>query len=393
MPPALRDGFSARPPPSTPLMETSRGNPPSDLPGASRIRKSFAALSPYWRMQLPALMLVWSSGLVYCVSFFEGLSLSALVVASWSTLVEGVTMQLLRRYYHRLIARGIGDIALLTRVIIVSIVAGTLTDLLSAGFVAALGIEVPGGMSVPRFVGGVFVMGLFYTAWSILYFAIKRTQAAKAARDMLRDVQAMATRAELAMLRYQLNPHFLFNSLASLRQQIIDDPGKARTMTGELAGYLRYTLNHSEQAEMPLGEEVEAIRKYLALEKIRFEDALEITIEIEPLARDWPVPSFLLQPLVENAFKHGAAPLAGAPLRLVISASVHDGALRLEISNTGQWRERPVATAAAETANSSGVGLANLRRRLQTLYPGRHTFDIGQAAEWVCARISIAPVP
>lgn len=356
-----------------------------------RLRKFFLALPPYWRMQLPALALVWSTGLIYCVSFFQGLTVAALVIASWATLVEGVTMQLLRGYYHRLIARGLGDIALLVRVVVVSIVAGTITDLLSSGFTAALGIEVPGGMSVVRFVGGVFIMGLFYTAWSILFFAIKRTQAAQLAKEMLREMQAMATRAELAMLRYQLNPHFLFNSLASLRQQIIDDPAKARTMTGELAGYLRYTLNRSEQGETRLGEEVEAITQYLALEKIRFEDALEVTFEIEPGARDWLVPSFLLQPLVENAFKHGAPPLPNAPLRLVISASVLDGTLRLSVANTGEWRGPGSASPADE--KTGGVGLANVRRRLQTLYPDRQVFEIGPVDGWVCARISISAAP
>jgi LytS/YehU family sensor histidine kinase len=264
-------------------------------------------------------------------------------------------------------------------------VAGTITDLLCAGLVAATGIEPPGGLTIPRFVGGVFVMGLFYSGWSILYFAIKRTQAARQVKEMLRDMQAMATRAELAMLRYQLNPHFLFNSLASLRQQILEDPKKARDMTGELAGYLRYTLRHSEQTETPLGEELEAIEKYIALEKIRFEDALDVAFEIEPAARDWPVPSFLLQPLVENAFKHGAPALMESPLRLRIGAGVRDGVLHIEVANTGSWLEP------ADKCGNGGIGLDNLQSRLQRLHPVRHTFEIGPEDGWVFARISLSP--
>ncbi len=301
-------------------------------------------------------------------------------------------MQALRRYYQRLIAGGRGDLPVLARVIGVSVLAGTVTDLLSAGFVSTVGFEVPGGMSVPRFVGGVFVMGLFYMAWSILYFAIKRTQAVRQANEMLREMHELATRAELAMLRYQINPHFLFNSLASLREQIMEDPAKAHEMTGKLAGYLRYTLNQSEQIETPLGVELEAIEKYLGLEKMRFEQRLEVTFAIEPAARTWPVPSFLLQPLVENAFKHGAPPAEGGPLRLHIDASVREESLHVVVGNTGSWRPASVPGGDAQP-HDGDVGLTNLRRRLQTLYPQRHSLDIGPVDGWVRARISIAPLP
>lgn len=367
-------------------MELNATNQPAgDLSVLGRARRLFLSLPPYWRFQLPGLALVWSTGLIFCSAFYGGPTPAAIATATWSTLVEAITMELMRRYYHRLIARGLGDIALLAQIVIVSIVAGTITDVLASGFVAVAGLDVPGGLSLPRFVAGVFIMGLFYLAWSILYFAIKRTLAARQTKEMLREMQEMATRAELAMLRYQINPHFLFNSLTSLRQQILDDPDKARVMTGELAGYLRYTLHHSDQTETLLGEELEAIEKYIALEQIRFEKALDVAFEIEPAARHWPVPSFLLQPLVENAFKHGAPPRADAPLSLRIAAGVRNGALHLEAGNTGRWRE-PSADADERTG---GVGLGNLRRRLQTLYPSRHTFRIGPEADWVVVRISI----
>ncbi len=359
--------------------------PPAET-GVGRVIACFLQLPYYWRLQLPGLLVVWLTGIIYCFGYYGYRVGATLAMATWALFVSAVLMEALHVYYRRLNHRHLGDLEIIVRVVIVCVGAGLFTSTASIGFDLAMRLNVPGGHTLTRYVTGVFSTGMFYTAWSVLYFALKRSRAAAEAREKLRETEALATQAELTMLRYQLNPHFLFNSLTSLRGQILADPAKAREMTGELADYLRYTLLHSERQEMPLGEEVEAIGKYLALEKIRFEERLEVRIEIDPAARSLLVPTFLLQPLVENAFKHGASGRPGAPLRLSLVARLHEGELHLHVANRGQWRPPAPGT--------TGVGLANLRRRLEMLYPGRHAFQIAEEAGNVVAHIRLtAPLP
>jgi len=346
-----------------------------------RLVRVYLRLPIYWRLQIPGLAAVVLTGVVYCVAYYGQDIGAVLAMTAWATLVAAVLMEAMHLYYRHLIKRQLDDLRIILHVIVISVIAGAVTPAVSIIFDLRMGLNVPGGHTFTRYITGVFSMGMFYSAWSVLYFALKRSRAADEARKILEETQALASRAELAMLRYQLNPHFLFNSLTSLRQQIADDPHKARIMTGELADYLRYTLQHGEQQEIPLGEELEAIEKYLALEKIRFEERLEICFTIDPETRTWPVPTFLLQPLVENAFKHTFLNSTGQPLRLFISATLIHGTLELSVANRGRWKPG--------SEEECGIGLSNLRRRLQALYPNRYSFEIGQQNADVIARITL----
>lgn len=221
--------------------------------------------------------------------------------------------------------------------------------------------------------------GLTLTAWSALYFGIKYWRQWQAERDKALASAASANQAQLEMLRYQINPHFLFNSLNSIRASIDEDSARAKQMVTQLAEFLRYSLLHNNAQEVALGEEIEAVRNYLAIEKTRFEERLEVEFVVDEAAEKLPAPSFLLNPLVENAIKHGLNS-PGQPLRIRVSAQLRNGVLLLEVANTGSL---------SNSRDGTKVGLRNIRERIEKIYQGRGGFELVEEGGWVCARITL----
>jgi hypothetical protein len=197
------------------------------------------------------------------------------------------------------------------------------------------------------------------------------------------QADAAAQRAQLQMLRYQLNPHFFFNALNTISALADDNPRCVKTMVNELSGFLRYSLLNTDTLTVPLHEEIEAVEHYLAVESIRFEDDLQVAIDVEPAAGRCTVPAFLVFPLVENAVKHGQR-TSPFPLRLRLTAHRTDEALTIDVANTGRLR-----AADAVRDESTGTGLSNVRARLAAQYPDSHTFTLTEDDGWVRARITI----
>jgi hypothetical protein len=221
-------------------------------------------------------------------------------------------------------------------------------------------------------------------AWSAFYFGIKYWQAWQAERERTLEAQSLAHQAQLEMLRYQLNPHFLFNALNSIRASIDEDSQRAKRMVTEFSEFLRYSLLNGNSASIPLREEIEAMRNYLAIEKIRFEDKLEVIFDIEPSAEEFRLPGFLIHPLVENAIKHGMTDLS-APLKIRLTARANHGSLIVEVANTGRMSN----DSTEKNANNTGIGLTNVRKRLAQLFPERSRFNVFEADGWIHAVIEI----
>ena len=228
--------------------------------------------------------------------------------------------------------------------------------------------------------------------WSLVRLGFQYNTALREQRERALGAMAAARDAQLRMLAYQLNPHFLFNTLNSIRALINEDRQRAREMVTALSGYLRYALVERPLHVALLEEEVASVRGYLAIEKVRFEERLDVWIDVEPAALRCEVPAFLLNPLVENAVKHGAAGTVAVPLVVRVEARlVEPDRLRLVVENTGQLAAArwPVpdasdrATApdaeAGDVSLPGGVGLANVRARLEALHPGDHRIEIEQA--------------
>jgi len=208
-----------------------------------------------------------------------------------------------------------------------------------------------------------------FLSWSALYFGIKYWRQSQQEQQQALRAAALAKEAELQMLRYQLNPHFLFNSLNSASALIRENPARAEKMIGELSELLRHSLANGKAGYAPLSDELEAARNYLDIEKIRFEDKLIVSFGVEPRAGEFRVPSMLIHPLIENAVKYGMQ-TSPMPLRVEINAQADNGVLRLEVVNTGRWIE--------DSANGRGtnVGIENVRQRLRQAFPERHRLDV-----------------
>ena len=195
--------------------------------------------------------------------------------------------------------------------------------------------------------------------WTVLYVALT---AQRRSHEKAIQLELTARDAELRALEAQINPHFLFNCLNSIRGLVLEDPPLAQDMVTRLSNILRYNLHRDPNHTVPLAAEVEAVSDYLALESVRLEERLRVRMSIEPEAAAVPVPAMLLQTLVENAVKYGIAPLPEGG-ELDIRARLEGGALEVVVENPGRLAERIPA--------GGGVGLANARERLRLLY-GAH---------------------
>ena len=189
-------------------------------------------------------------------------------------------------------------------------------------------------------------------------------------------LQASLTQAELRALQAQVNPHFLFNTLNTIADLIGAEPEKAELMTERLAEVFRYVLTQSEASLISVREEFDFLQTYLAIEQVRFGERLKVEMKVDPAVAHQRIPPLILQPLVENAIKHGLSSKREGG-RLGIVAENQDGALRLTVEDDGiGWNDlRP-----ANIRGGTGVGLKNVRERLLVVYDGRAEFQIESVA-------------
>ncbi|MBL8279004.1 MAG: histidine kinase [Pelomonas sp.] len=174
--------------------------------------------------------------------------------------------------------------------------------------------------------------------------------------------ETAARELELQVLRAQINPHFLFNALNNLRALINEDPARAREMVSRLSNTLRHTLQHSAKARVPLADELAVVQDYVALEQLHHEERLRVDWRVDPATAGASLPPMLLQLLVENAIKHGVARTPGGGV-VGIDIARDGPLLRIAVDNPGEWQ--PGQPGSTTSATSTGLGLANLRERLQ----------------------------
>lgn len=189
-------------------------------------------------------------------------------------------------------------------------------------------------------------------------------------------LETQLAHAQLQALKMQLHPHFLFNTLHAIgvlvRKQ--DTQGSLQMLSG-LADLLRLALDDTGRQLVPLKHELDFLGRYLAIEKVRFSDRLEVRVDVAPEVLDALVPNLILQPLVENAIRHGIAPRAASG-RVVVAARRERGALSLSVHDDGVGLPESFCV-----ERCAGVGLRNVRARLGQLYPGDHRFEVAQAPD------------
>lgn len=218
--------------------------------------------------------------------------------------------------------------------------------------------------------------------WSAVYVGVVHWREQRRQERRRLSADADAQRARLRMLRYQLNPHFFFNALNTIGALADEAPGRVKHVVRELSGFLRYTLLDDDTDAVPLRDEIDAAEHYLAVENIRFEDDLQVEVDVSEEAARRMVPAFLVLPLVENAVKHGQR-TSPMPLRIVVTGRYSDEGLRVEVANTGELRD------ASYGADGTDTGLQNVRARLEGRYPEAHAFSLEEEDGWVRARIQI----
>lgn len=225
------------------------------------------------------------------------------------------------------------------------------------------------------FVSWVLAQGLFY--WTILSvsYAALRQQRLRERELAASQLETQLAQADLQALKMQLHPHFLFNALHTIGSLVrTGDRDKAVRVVAGLGDLLRRLLDGAAHQEVPLKQELDFIRSYLEIEQVRFQDRLRVRIDVDEAVLDATVPHLILQPLVENAIRHGIEPHLQAGQLLVAAHRVGDR-LELLVRDDG-----PGNGVAGSTSTRPGIGLTNTRARLERLYDGDYRLDVGRAS-------------
>jgi len=210
--------------------------------------------------------------------------------------------------------------------------------------------------------------------WTSIFFIMLYNTRLQKEHEMLLRAQTAAKDAQLRMLRYQLNPHFMFNTMNAISTLIFKrENDKANEMLDKLCEFFRYSLDRNEKTKTTLEKELELLDLYLSIEKIRFGERLKIDVQVEDDLLGCQLPSMLLQPLAENAIKHAIEPKVKGG-RILISAAKVDDRLALKVIDDGDGKT-------ANTSDGFGIGVSNTKARLAAMYNGDYQVDISSGAD------------
>ncbi len=237
------------------------------------------------------------------------------------------------------------------------------------------------GINIALVLGTIFINFTVLAGWTALYFGINFYLIVEEQIDQLATLESTASSAQLAMLRYQLNPHFLFNTLNSISTLVLlKETERANAMLSRLSSFLRYTLANEPTAHVTVQQEFETLKLYLEIEKMRFEERLRPSFEVDARVAKARLPSLLLQPLVENAIKYAVTPQEDGA-EIAVTARLTGDRVQIVVSDTGPGLNETKARQSVATGSSAGqplstgVGLANIRERLAQAYGPDHRFE------------------
>ncbi|MBE5074270.1 histidine kinase [Erythrobacteraceae bacterium E2-1 Yellow Sea] len=305
----------------------------------------------------------WDLLAVILITTITGFSISLILSAVYRQLIN-----------HRpIVTWGLTALALLVAVIVHSTIDSWVQGIYYAGSRETTFAQ--------RFIGLSYIPLTMLGGWSALYFAINYFLTMEQQSVRLERLEAQATSAQLAMLRYQLNPHFLFNTLNSVSTLVLlKQTEPANAMLTRLSAFLRHTLVSEPGSQVTLAQEVETLQLYLDIERMRFEERLRTQFEIDDRAMHARLPAMLLQPLIENAIKYAVSPQEEGA-KITLSARVVGKRLRISVEDTGPGMHKPKQRSANLMSSmrprtvSTGVGLANIRNRLTQAYGEDHRFE------------------
>ncbi|MGB3539459.1 MAG: histidine kinase [Mesorhizobium sp.] len=335
-------------------------------------------LGSFWRAQTAGWLFGAVFGFVCRIIAFEDLAFALMLTAILEPIGFSLTA-LAHSFFRDRIRHGV-TLMVVAVALMLSVLAG-LGQMLVADAIktAMLPQNDPGLVSGKLVIPAVYYT-LVFMGWSLAYLWINAEIDARTARFQRGKAREAALNAELNQLRSQLDSHFLFNALNIVAMEISESPDIALEMTKRVAAYLRYSLAHHDQRLCSLAEELEAVHNYLRIQELRFENRLDYKFDAGPNIEEVRVPHLVLQPLVENAVKHGFA-TANGRLAISVAAERRDTQLVVEIRNSGQLK--------SHSRDRPAVGLANTSRRLELHYPDRHRLTIDQIGDEVVVRLTL----
>ncbi len=212
--------------------------------------------------------------------------------------------------------------------------------------------------------GLTVIYAIIFFLWCVLYFIYNYFERYNTSLKL----EASVKEIELNNLKSQLNPHFIFNALNSIRALVDENPGKSKLAINQLSNILRNSLTTEKRGLTNFEDELKIVKDYLGLESIRFEERLKTEFEIDPASRGFLVPPLMIQTLVENGIKHGISKLTAGGI-IQMKTTVHNDRLTIQIRNSGQYMN-------GARRNSGGLGLENTKQRLKLIYGGKASFRI-----------------
>jgi sensor histidine kinase YesM len=326
----------------------------------------------YWLSQFSGWALYALTNIII-ISFFKEFETRKI----YSIILLSVSGFILTHFYRRLIKKrswfNLQPKKIIPRVVISSIVQGAILFLVTFLFNYAAGLVKPEEYNFGVVLLNIINMSSVILVWSLIYFSVHYLENYKKVEIEALIWEAAVKDFELKTLKSQLNPHFMFNALNSIRALIEEDPQSAQTAVTKLSNILRYSLKIDSTETVALQDEMQTVADYLALETIRFEERLKYSINVDPKSGNVEIPPMMIQTLVENGIKHGISKRTNGG-NICITTKVNDSKLYVQIINTGHIDEKAVM-------NSKGFGLNNTRHRLNLLYGEKGLFSIKNNSE------------
>ena len=258
------------------------------------------------------------------------------------------------------------------RILISSVIAGIIIYALVFAVSYIAGTFKQDEYNFAKLIGGVINISILVLLWNLIYFVIHYMENNKRKEIESFIWEAAVKDYELKTLKSQLNPHFMFNAMNSIRALIEEDPDSAKVAITKLSNILRYSLQMERMERVPLEDEVETVKNYLDLERIRFEDRLKYKLDIDKSTQKIEIPPMMIQTLIENGIKHGVAKRTeGGEIQLKskMMTTSNGPILKIEIRNSGHFSEEKLKS-------SSGFGVSNTKHRLNLLFGDDAHFTI-----------------
>ncbi len=243
----------------------------------------------------------------------------------------------------------------------------------------------------PYVLDEAFTRYFILASWGALYLALSHSQDVQRMMAHSRQLDRVNRESELRALRYQLNPHFVFNALNSVSSLIIDRQNEqAEKLVDDLADYMRAVLTGGAEDMITVEQEIDQQVRYLEIERMRFPDRLHYVVEVDPAANDWSIPALIIQPLIENAIKFGVSG-NDRPINIIIAAQIESDRLRISVANDGRVKipEGPTP----DRTLGTGTGLSNIQNRLRALYGQNASLILANSRDGMAIATIVLPDP